>query len=99
MTTEGSAAKPISSEAISSEALTRMERDGWTPAEVRALIASYRELARRATAGRPFELSSRSLSALCHLRAACDTSSATAVVSVQELSALLVEITEDVSHD
>ncbi len=33
-------------EMMSAERLIAMERDGWTPAEVRLLIQRYRELAR-----------------------------------------------------
>lgn len=33
-------------ELVSDEVLTAMERDGWTPTQVRALIASYRLLVR-----------------------------------------------------
>lgn len=77
-------------ELVSPAVLDRMERDGWTPSEVRALIASYREVAYRR---RP-ELSLRSWETLYHLRSACDTSSSVTAVSVEKLSALLHELGE-----
>lgn len=36
-------------ELVPEEVLAGMERDGWTPTQVRALIASYRELSHRVT--------------------------------------------------
>jgi hypothetical protein len=37
-------------ELVSEETLAGMERDGWTPTQVRALIAGYRELSHRVVA-------------------------------------------------
>lgn len=83
-------------ELVPDSVLDGMERDGWTPSQVRALIASYRLLARDVAELRhpPQNFSGRALSALCHLRAACDTSSRTAEVSVMSLSTVLQEMTE-----
>jgi hypothetical protein len=46
-------------ELISEEALAGMERDGWTPTQVRALIQSYRALAKKGEAPGTFEEAAR----------------------------------------
>lgn len=80
-------------EPVPERVLELMERDGWTPTQVRALIASYRELRKHQGA-----FSVRAIKALHSLRANCDTSSKTTTVCVAELSVVLQEIEEMARH-